>query len=396
MNLSTVTEPTFPPNFHWGAATAAHQIEGNNVNTDWWMREHAAETELKEPSGDAANSFDRYPEDIALLASLGFNAYRFSIEWARIEPERGFVSRAMLQHYRRMIDATLDAGLKPMVTLHHFTNPRWFAQRGGWNKPDAAELFARYTETVLPLLEDVPWVCTLNEPNGMAMIRTEVGAETGTPSAIYSPDARITEVLIDAHRRSREVLSQLPTLKTGWTVAGQAFHAAPGCEEEMIAYRYPREDIFLEAARGDDFIGVQAYLRTFVGKDGALPVPDGAETTLMGWEYFPQALEICVRHAWELTGHTPIFVTENGIATDNDARRIDYTHDALQGLHRAMTDGIDVLGYLHWSALDNYEWGSYTPTFGLIGWDKETFERTPKPSASWLGRIAKTGVLRHG
>lgn len=392
MNDLQGTTLAFPPGFHWGASTAAHQIEGNNINTDWWLREHSPGTDLAEPSGDAADSFHRYPEDIALLASLGFNAYRFSIEWARIEPEQGFVSRAMLDHYRRMIDTTLDAGLAPMVTLHHFTNPRWFAQRGGWRAVDAPDLFARYTETVLDVLEDVPWVCTINEPNILAMTRSETGTEMAA-AALPAPDPRISDMLIAAHRRSREVLSHLGGVKTGWTVAGQAFHAAPGCEDEMRDYRYPREDVFLEAASGDDFIGVQAYLRTFIGKDGPLPVPDGAETTLTGWEYFPQALEICVRHAWELTGHRPIFVTENGIATGDDSRRIDYTRDALHGLHRAIADGIEVLGYLHWSALDNYEWGSYHPTFGLIGWDPDTFQRRPKPSAGWLGRIAQTGKL---
>lgn len=392
MSPLTDTEASFPPGFHWGASTAAHQIEGNNINSDWWVREHAPGTDLAEPSGDAADSFHRYPEDIGLLARLGFNAYRFSIEWARIEPEQGFISRAMLGHYRRMIDASLEAGLTPMVTLHHFSNPRWFAQRGGWRRTDAVEIFARYTETVLPLLTDVPFVCTINEPNIMAMTRSEEGTEMAA-AALPSPDAKITEVLIEAHRRCRGVLSQNPALKTGWSVAGQAFHAAPGCEDEMRAYRRPREDVFLEAAQGDDFIGVQAYLRTFIGKDGPLPVSAGAETTLTGWEYFPPALEISVRHAWELSTHTPIFVTENGIATADDERRIAYTRDALHGLHRAMTDGIDVLGYLHWSALDNYEWGSYRPTFGIIGWDPATFDRTPKPSAHWLGGIARTGIL---
>ncbi|HWU46135.1 MAG TPA: family 1 glycosylhydrolase [Humibacter sp.] len=388
----SLPERHFPTDFLWGAATAAHQVEGNNVNTDWWVREHAQGTDVAEISGDAADSFHRYPEDIRLLAELGFTSYRFSIEWARIEPEAGFVSQASLLHYRRMIDACLGAGLTPMVTLHHFTNPRWFTAEGGWRRDDAPDRFARYTQSVLPILQDVEWVCTINEPNIVAMTRSEEGTDM-TAAALPSPDARITAQLVTAHRRSREVLAQLGGVKSGWSIAGQAFHAAPGCEAEMRAYRYPREDVFLEAAAGDDFVGVQAYLRTFIGKNGPLPVPDGAETTLTGWEYFPAALEIAVRHAWELSGHTPIFVTENGVATADDSRRIDYTHDALAGLHRAMTDGVDVRGYLHWSALDNYEWGSYRPTFGLIGWDKDTFERTPKPSASWLGEIARTGAL---
>jgi beta-glucosidase len=391
-----MTSYQFPDGFLWGASTAAHQVEGNNVNSDWWVREHAPGTDLAEPSGDAADSYHRYPEDIALLASLGFNSYRFSIEWARIEPEQGFVSKAQLAHYRRMVDTCREHGLTPSVTLHHFTHPRWFARAGGWRNPEAPALFERFTEIALPVLgDDVEWVCTINEPNMVAMTRGEEGTEM-TASRLPAPDPQITDALIEAHRRSRGVLAQLPQVRSGWSVATQAYHAAPGAEEATKAYGYPREDIFLDAAKGDDWIGVQGYLRTFIDPQGnPLPVPEGAETTLTGWEYFPPAIGIGIRNAWERTGGVPVVVTENGIATQDDARRIDYTHDALVGVHEAMADGIDVRGYLHWSALDNYEWGSYAPTFGLIGWDRDTFERTPKPSAHWLGEVARTGTLTH-
>ena len=391
-----MTAIRFPEGFLWGASTAAHQIEGNNTHSDWWAREHAPDTDLAEPSGDAADSYHRYPEDMALLAGFGLNTYRFSIEWARIEPEDGFVSKAQLLHYRRMVDTCLEAGLTPSVTLHHFTHPRWFAEAGGWRNPAAPDLFARYTETILPVLgDDVEWVCTINEPNMVAMTRGEEDTEM-TPSLLPSPDGLITEGLIQAHIRSREVLSSRSQVRSGWAVAAQAYHAAPGAEEATKRYGYPREDIFWEAAAGDDWVGVQAYLRTFIDADGQpLPVPAGAEVTQMGWEYFPPAIEMGIRNAWELTQGVPIVVTENGIATADDQRRIDYTYDALRGVHAAMADGIDVRGYLHWSALDNYEWGTFAPTFGLIGWDKETFERHPKPSATWLGEVAKSGELTH-
>mgnify|MGYP002697091322 FL=1 len=138
---------------------------------------------------------------------------------------------------------------------------------------------------------------------------------------------------------------------------------------------------------------MQAYLRTFIGKDGPVPIPEDAERTLTGWEYFPPALGIAIRHTWNVAKRTPIIVTENGIATADDRRRIDYTFGAIAGMHDAMDDGIDVRGYLHWSLLDNYEWGSFTPTFGLASWDRDTFERHPKPSLDWLGSIARTGVM---
>ncbi|HEY5880510.1 MAG TPA: family 1 glycosylhydrolase [Nakamurella sp.] len=383
----------FPDGFHWGAATAAHQIEGNNINSDWWQREHTPGSGIAEPSGDACDSYHRYREDMALLAQSGLDTYRFSLEWSRIEPEPGFVSRAQIDHYRRMVAACHEFGLTPMVTLLHFTVPRWMAAQGGWRHPDAVEKFARFTEIALPVVSDgVEWVCTINEPNIMSMIHGRRENDL-VAASLPAPDQAISEVLTRAHSRSREVLTAIPGIKSGWSVATQAFHAEPGCEQATKDYGHPREDFFLEAARGDDWVGVQAYTRTFIGPDGPRPIPDGTETTLTGWEYFPPALGIGVRNAWELTAGVPIFITENGIATADDARRIDYTRGALTGLHAAMADGIDVRGYLHWSALDNYEWGSYRPTFGLISWDTQTFARTPKPSLTWLGGVARSNEL---
>lgn len=386
---------TFPPGFLWGAATSGHQTEGNNVNSDYWEREYAPGSTIGERSGDALDSFHRYPEDIALLAGLGLNSYRFGVEWSRIEPERGHVSIAMLDHYRRMVDCCLEHGLTPMVTLNHFAVPRWMSALGGWRNPHAAELFARFTEIALPIVRDgVPWVCTINEPN---IIACAEGARD--PDAVpvahgmARPQLQVSAELARAHRMSREVLAGVPGVKSGWTVATQAIHAMPGCTREADEYSYPLEEFFLEAARGDDFVGVQAYTRTFVGPDGALPPPAGAETTLTGWEYFPAALGIGVRNAWKVTGGVPVSVTENGIATGDDARRIDYTSEALVGLHEAIGDGVEVQGYYHWSALDNYEWGRWSPTFGLIAVDRTTFRRTVKPSGTWLGEVARKNSL---
>lgn len=389
--MAVLASLRFPHGFLWGAATSAHQVEGNNINSDWWMREHAVGTTLAEPSGDACDSYHRYRQDMQLLADVGLNAYRFSLEWSRIEPEPGFVSRAQIDHYRRMVAACRELGLEPVLTLQHLTLPRWMAADGGWRHPEAVRLFARFTEIALPIIsEGVAWVCTINEPNLVATTR-ELESNKGSLTA--AADVQITAALVHAHRRSREVLSQVPGVRSGWTIATQALHPDPGCEQLAQEYGYPREGVFLEAARGDDFVGVQAYTRTFIGPSGPRPVPESAETTLMGWEYFPHALAIGVRHASDVTGGTPILVTENGIATSDDARRIGYTRDALTGLHAAIKEGVHVLGYLHWSALDNYEWGSYRPTFGLIAVDRETFARTPKRSARWLGAIAKANAI---
>lgn len=388
---------TFPGDFLWGASTAAHQVEGNNVNSNWWVMEHTPGAAILEPSGDAVDHYHRYREDIGLLAEAGLNSYRFSVEWARIEPERGFVSQASLDHYRRMIDTCLEFGIEPVVTLMHFTVPRWMNETGSWRDPEAPELFARYTEAVLPILTSgVRYVCTINEPNIAAMLAGGEQADNLVANGLPNPDPKVAEALLASHRRARDVLTAVPGLRSGWTIATQDFTPTdePGATEALREYGYPRDDWYLEQAAGDDFVGVQAYTRTFVGPDGPLPAPADAETTLTGWEYFPRAAADGIHSAWEKSGHTPVMVTENGIATADDARRIDYTDASLRAIHRTIEDGVDVLGYLHWSALDNYEWASgYRPTFGLIAVDRQTFARTPKPSLAWLGSIARRNAI---
>jgi len=218
---------TFPDGFLWGAATAAHQIEGNNVNSNWWVHENEPGTTIVEPSGDAADSYHRYREDVKILADLGLNSYRFSIEWARIEPERGLVSRASIDHYRRMVDTCLEFGVEPIVTLMHFTVPRWFETDGFWKAADAPELFARYTELALPVVSSgVKYVCTINEPNIAAMLAGGEDASNLVAYGLPKPDLAVADALLESHKRSREVLSQVSGLKTGWTVATQAFEAA--------------------------------------------------------------------------------------------------------------------------------------------------------------------------
>ncbi|MGW6401452.1 glycoside hydrolase family 1 protein [Streptomyces sp. NPDC055134] len=407
MTSSAQSELVLPDGFLMGAATSAHQVEGNNTGSDWWAFENRPDTFVSEPSGDAADSFHRWPEDMDLLHELGFNSYRFSIEWARVEPVQGRVSRAALAHYRDMVRGAIERGLTPVVTLHHFTCPQWFHARGGWAAPDSAEVFAQYTRTVLEVLRTgVTYVATINEPNMVALMTAlyrraaEKGAGAAGAAAGFAsvePAADVTQALIRAHHAATEVLHGAGLgLQVGWTVANQVYQAEPGAEDVAAAYAFPREDVFLEAARDDDWIGVQAYTRHLIGADGPLPVPQGAETTLTGWEYYPEALGEAVRHTVDVVGPgVPVMVTENGIATGDDERRIDYTTRALESLAAVMADGIDVRGYLHWSALDNYEWGTFRPTFGLIAVDPDTFARTPKESARRLGALARSGRIPH-
>lgn len=388
--------------FLWGAATSPHQTEGNNLNSDWWELENADPSFLPERSGDALDSYHRYREEMTLLAEAGLNAYRFGVEWARIEPEPGRFSAAALAHYRRMIDTALELGLTPVVTLHHFSSPRWFAAEGAWGRPDATTLFTRYVERTSSILEGVDWVCTINEPNMVALMdsvrRVLAGPDGfdglagGLAGGLPAPDEELGAALVEAHRAAVDVLHARTGAAVGWTIAQQAFQAAsPEYDDVLRRTNWVWEDLYLEGARGDDFIGSQSYTSQLVGAEGPIPHPPSPDNTITGWAYRPDALGMAVRRAWDVTGGLPVLVTENGIATDDDQRRISYTEAALGHLRDAMADGIDVRGYLHWSAVDNYEWGHWRPTFGLIAVDRETFVRTPKPSLAWLGGVARSG-----
>jgi beta-glucosidase len=384
----------FPDGFLWGASTSAHQTEGNNVSSDWWQ------TELVRPemehSGDAVDSYHRYEQDMRLLADAGLDAYRFSIEWARIEPVEGAFSRAELAHYRRMIETARSLGLEPVVTLHHFSEPQWFTDLGSWLGPRAIELFVRYVRRAAEILDGVAWVVTINEPNMVALMKGMARSYAATgelPSMQSPPDEEIGRVLVRAHTEAVTALRELVPAKLGWSVATQAILPTPGNEVKHAEVQYLFDNLYLEASRGDDFVGVQSYSSRLVDENGLVPVGSGAAGVLPPSRFEPHALGIALRQAWEVTEHTPLLVTENGIDTEDDALRAQFIREAVAHLHAAVEDGLDVRGYLHWSALDNFEWGSWHPRYGLIGVDRATFERTPKPSLGVLGSIARASSL---
>ena len=408
----------FPDGFLWGTATAAHQVEGGNTASDLWLMEMMKDSLFAEPSGDACDHYHLYDRDIAMLKALGFGVYRFSIEWARIEPEEGFFSQAALDHYRRMIAACLAHSIAPMVTFHHFTAPLWFTRDGGWENAASVDRFARYCERAGKALGDlIAYACTINEANipiMVTMMREAVGVkggggkrtralieaarlsggEAGKFAPYLSGDGHAaTPNLIAAHRKAYQVLKPLIAGPVGITLSLNEFQAEPGGEQLRDMADRAINAQFLEAARGDDYVGVQTYTRVRFAKDSVLPPPDGCERTQMGYEFYPEALEATIRQAARVSG-CPVIVTENGIGTENDTRRIEYTRRALEGCLRALADGIDLRGYIHWSMLDNYEWlEGYRPKFGLVAVDRATQARTPKPSAVWLGETAKRNQL---
>jgi beta-glucosidase len=386
----------FPDGFTWGTATAAHQIEGANVNNDWWAFEHTPGSGCAEPSGDCCDSWNRWQEDADLVTGLGFDNYRFSVEWSRIEPAEGEISRAALEHYRRQCLRLLERGVDPIVTFHHFTTPRWLTALGGWESDATIEHFGRFCTVVADALGDVMTrACTINEPNVVATMGWHAGMfPPGKTDVALSRD--VAARLAAAHRVSVDAIrAAAPGVPVGLTLSMTDYQLAAGGEEELENIRHHSEDIFLDATDGDDFVGVQVYTRMLIGPDGWAGYEDGVPILDMGYEFYPASLANCLRRAWDYTGGAvPLLVTENGIGTTDDEQRIDYVRQALAGVLDVIDEGIDVRGYTYWSLLDNFEWAlGYKPRFGIVQVDRETFVRTPKPSAAWLSSVAAANGL---
>ena len=388
-------ELSFPEGFLWGTATAAHQIEGGNVNNDWWEWEHNPVSGCDGSSGDACNSLFRWKEDVELVADMGLGAYRFSLEWSRIEPAEGEFSLAALDYYRRICAALRERDIAPVVTFHHFTTPSWLAARGGWEAADAPDLFARFVTRATAHFGDlVGWACTINELNLIGVMGYALGSSPPGVKDDFGRHLAVNEAIVRAHRLAVDALRSGPgAFSVGLTLSMDEMVADPGGEEVLEAAQEILEDRFLRATEGDDFIGVQCYSRVHFGAEGQAPNEPGVPLTQMGYEYWPQGVEHCARRAAAISG-LPVLLTESGIATDDDTERIPFIAEVLRGVKRALDDGVDIRGYFVWSLLDNYEWShGFRPKFGLHSVDPVTFERRAKPSASWYSSVAKANAL---
>jgi beta-glucosidase len=402
VRLFRVASGRFPAGFLFGTAQSAHQVEGGNVNSDWWRFEHQPGTPCRESSGDACDFYHRYRDDIALVASLGFNAFRFGIEWARIEPAEGEFSGAALDHYRRVLDACREQRLTPVVTFHHYTLPAWLQDLGGGASPRFVDLFERYCDRAAAALGDLLGLAsTFNEPEGVGEGGYLLGVNPPGRRDDLDGFWRVIENLLAAHRRGAAVIRERAGVPVGVTLAMPDIQY----EDGAVAGSHHAElgaaatDRFLELARDDEWVGVQNYTRNRFGPEGprgphvewgAGEAVESENTTQLGQEIYPAALGNAIRRAWRATGGTTIYVTESGIATELDAKRIAFIDASLGEVTACLAGGIDVRSFLYWSLLDNFEWSlGYRPKFGLVAVDRETFERRPKPSAAWLGEFAR-------
>ena len=443
----------FPDNFIVGAATAAHQVEGNNIHSDYWVMEHLKHTNFNEPSLDAVDHYNRYEEDIKLLAAAGLNAYRFSIEWARIEPKQGQYDKKEIEHYRKVLECCRENGVEPVVTMMHFTSPVWVIKNGGWESEATVTAFAKYCSYVIEELGDLMhYVVTINEANMglqvaaiaerykrqmMTKMKADKAAKKfgkkseesiegtaqvgmnfnsmlknmfwqgfenkkafGTRSPQTFVSSRTTEgdiLVMRAHQAARTAMKAVkPELKIGLSLSLHDIQPIEGGEEVAKKEWDDEFTHYLPYIKEDDFFGLQNYTRSIIGADGIQPVPAGAETTQMDYEFYPQALANVVRKVdaeFKKLGVTmPIMVTENGIATDDDSRRIAFIDQATKGLADCITDGLPVIGYCYWSLMDNFEWQKgFSMRFGLIEVDRTTMKRSPKPSLTELGKVTGDG-----
>lgn len=422
---------TLPNSLMIGASTAAHQVEGNNRNSDFWAMEHMKNTSYAEPSLDAVDHYNRYKEDITLMAESGLNAYRFSIEWARIEPKKGCFDEKEIRHYKEMLEFCHEQGITPIVTMHHFSSPKWLVEEGGWESAAIVEAFAEYCGYVVEKLGHLMvYVCTINEANMglqlasiMSDFKKQMNADLqvginlenpmkgrmeaqaaensevfGTPSPQVFLTLRTPEgdrLIMKAHEAARNTMKEIcPHLKIGVTLSLHDFQIKEGGEEQAKKEWEEEFVHYLPYIKKDDFFGLQNYTRKIVGKEGVLPIPQGSERTQMDYEYYPQALGNVIRAVHEEL-LIPIMVTENGVATDDDSRRIAFIKEALAGVETCLLEGIPVIGYMHWSLMDNFEWQmGYSKTFGLMGVDRKTQERYPRESLKVLGSFSGKGEKR--
>ncbi len=420
----------FPRGFMWGAATSSHQIEGGNSNNDWWDWEISGKA--ADPSGDACDSYNRYEEDFDLAKEMGHNSHRFSIEWSRVEPREGEFSEEALAHYSAVIDALVKRGLEPIVTLHHFTNPKWFAAKGGWESPEAPRLFTRFArKTASAMGARVRYWCTINEP----MVFVFHGYLSGfwTPGLKSLGAAfRVLARMSQAHCLSYEALHAVHR-ENGWQkpLVGlahsmQVFAPRTSSWRDKLAVwlRYTLNNrlclklvqhsaFYLPAwlmgtggrKRTLDFIGLNYYFREILetaGKKGLESFTGEpsktderylrADKSDLGWEIHPEGMhELLI----ELKRYgVPLMITENGICTSDEDLRARFVYEHLKQVRRAMTDGAPVIGYQYWSLLDNFEWAfGFKPRFGLVYVDYPTQKRTIKPSARFYAEICRSNVL---
>lgn len=408
----------FPKNFFWGASTAAHQVEGGNVNqwSEWELAnakefsqlahtrlsdlpkwdeiKPRAETPENYVSGRGVEHYRRYKEDFDIIEKLNLNAFRFGIEWSRIEPEEGKWDEAAIEHYRKYIKELRARHIEPFANIWHWTMPVWFEEKGGFKESSNIKYFTRFVQKIADeLIEDLTYIITLNEPNVYMTFSFVIGEWPPEEKSLWT-GIKVYRNLLKAHRQSYKILKQQkPLLQIGLAAQLANIQAKrPHSMIDQVATKWMRyfwNWWFLNRCRNEqDFIGFNYYFsdyyRGFRRDNPKVPLSD------LGWYMEPEGIYPLLLRVWSHY-KKPIFVTENGLADANDDYRRWWLEETIVAMEKAMSEGVDIRGYLHWSLLDNFEWKfGWWPRFGLVEVDRENgMKRTIRPSAKWFAQRIK-------
>ncbi len=400
-DVFSLPEVRFPENFIWGSATAGHQIEGDNIHSSHWKREHEPDflsDKYRARSGRACNHYALWREDTLLLKALGHKTYRMSVEWSRIEPVEGEFNQEATDHYVRELAFLKENGIRVFVTLIHFVTPAWFSDKGGYAKAENLHYFERYLEYILPII--APYVDNwniLNEFNmgfgeeafarKMNAIKFHARGYHAVKQYSKAPVSTAHAFVEYAPKRHHDTFDNTMTAYVDWAINAFFFHAIRTGE---LVLPFMEGEYCPEVKDSLDYWAINIYTRTLM--DTRLKDVWGTryihkqlnmvETGLHN-EMYP---EIMISQLTRIKDK-PVIITENGCCTNDDRFRIVYLALYLTALKEAMDLGVDVQGYLHWSFMDNYEWDSFVPRFGLVDVNYETFARTPKPSALFYKEI---------
>lgn len=424
------TNYQFPKNFNWCVATSAHQIEGNNIHSDWWRWEQSGKVANKENTNHAADHWNRVEADVDLITKVNANTYRFSVEWAKIEPKEGEWDSPALDHYKNEIKILRSKGIEPLITLQHFTLPSWVAEKGGWEWDQIPVFFERYTAKVYEMLNGNgavhKWI-TINEPT--VFLAAGYLAGTFPPGKIVDLAKLKTPMvnILKAHGRSYQIIKKLAQEKkhavqvsivhslrafdpkNWWNPLDhiityyieQIFNwsmttaAVTGELKMKIPFLINIDETIPDAKDSSDFIGFNYYNHDLVKFSLNFPFHSfeptpGAPVSDLGWEIYPKGIYKLVKEIHSRFPSHPIYITENGIADANDSKRKDFIEDHLIWLHRAISEGANVTGYCHWSLMDNFEWDKgYSPRFGLYEVVYSTQARNLRASAEWFSSVTR-------
>lgn len=427
VNTSRRIFSTFPFPFLWGTATSAHQVEGQNTFNDWWAWEQAGR--LKEPSGLACDHYARFREDFKILSQLGQNAHRISLEWSRLEPRENEWNEEAFEHYQEVLEELASRKIEPVVTLHHFTNPQWLASKGGWANPAVVSYFIRYVKQVMQRLgRHVRIWITINEP--LVYLYHSFFAGLWPPgNQSFDISLKVFRNQVRAHSEAYRVIHRhyKAHLKCPvWVSLAMHISQFSPCRPQSLLDRWAvfirnrfTHEVFLDACRSGllffpgmfcefmparhclDFIGVNYYTRDFIRFKGLLSADligevchhehhqdEIGERNMMDWEIYPEGFYHVLKKLGKY--RLPILVTENGIATQDDAQRAHFIENHLAALARARREGSPVVGYLYWSLLDNFEWAhGFEPRFGIVEVDYQNQQRKIRESAQVLSRLCR-------